>query len=156
MATNPASMSTAETSLRPLRVRDLMTQKVVTLNPNDKLATAEDVMRLGRIRHMPVLDDDDELVGIVSQRDLFHNGLLKALGYGARAAHKARENLLVKEAMTTNVLTTTPDTLLVVAAQQMLTNKIGCLVVVEAGELVGILTESDFVKLGARKYPEGS
>jgi CBS domain-containing protein len=98
---------------------------------------------------MPVIDDG-ELVGIVSQRDLFHSGLLKALGYGARAAHKARESLLVKEAMTSEVITTSPNTALAAAARQMLEHKIGCLVVLDGGKLVGILTEADFVKLSAR------
>jgi CBS domain-containing protein len=130
-------------------VRDLMTREVVTLEPNDRLATAEDVMRLGRIRHMPVVDDG-ELVGIVSQRDLFHNALLKALGYGTRAAQKAREALLVKEAMTTEVATVAPDVPLVEAAQIMLDRKIGCLPVIEDGRLVGLITEADFVRLATR------
>ena len=55
-------------------VRDAMTAKVTSLGPNDKLATAADVMQLGRVRHLPVLDDEGDLVGIVSQRDLFHSG----------------------------------------------------------------------------------
>src|SRR5262245_44244932 len=130
-------------------VRDCMTKDVVTLDPNDGLVTAEDVMRLGRIRHMPVVEDG-ELVGIVSQRDLFHSALVKALGYGTRATQKARESLLVKEAMTTSVTTTTADTPLADAAKLMLDGKIGCLPVLEGKRLVGILTESDFVKLATK------
>jgi CBS domain-containing membrane protein len=127
-------------------VRDVMTRAVVTVGPNDKLATAADVMRLGRIRHLPVLDDG-EICGLVSQRDLFHSALLKALGYGGHGAQKAREMFLVKEAMTTDIHTTSPDTPLGDAAGVMLERKIGCLPVVEEGKLVGILTESDFVSL---------
>ncbi len=41
-------------------VRDIMTREVTTLERNDKLTIADDVMRLGRIRHMPVLEDDDQ------------------------------------------------------------------------------------------------
>ena len=130
-------------------VRDCMTTDVVTLEPNDALVTAEDVMRLGRIRHMPVVDEG-ELVGIVSQRDLFHSGLIKALGFGTHATQKARETLLVKEAMTTSVTTTTADTPLADAARLMLDRKIGCLPVVEGKKLVGILTEADFVKLATK------
>lgn len=130
-------------------VRDCMTKDVVTLEPNDGLVTAEDVMRLGRIRHMPVVEDG-ELVGIVSQRDLFHSALVKALGFGTHATQKARETLLVKEAMTTTVTTTTADTPLADAARLMLDQKIGCLPVVEDDKLVGILTEADFVKLATK------
>ena len=62
-----------------LLVRDVMTKDVATLGRNEKLTVADDVMRLGRIRHLPVIDEDGALAGIVSQRDLFHSGLLRAL-----------------------------------------------------------------------------
>jgi CBS domain-containing membrane protein len=131
----------------PKYVRDLMTSMVTTVGRNENLKSADDVMRLGRIRHLPVLDDDGTLAGIVSQRDLFHSGLLRALGYGSHARERVLEDSLVKEAMKTEVVTTTPDTLLRDAASVMLERKIGCLVVLEAGKLVGILTEADFVRL---------
>jgi CBS domain-containing protein len=128
-------------------VRDLMTRDVVTLGRNDSLRTVDDVMRLGRIRHMPIVDEDGALAGIVSQRDLFHSGLLRALGFGTRARDQALDSLLVKEAMKSDVVTTTPDTPLAEAAKLMMDRKIGCLVVVDAGKIAGILTESDFVAL---------
>lgn len=131
----------------PRYVRDLMTREVATLGRNETLRTADDVMRLGRIRHLPVVDDDGLLAGIVSQRDLFHGGLLKALGYGTHARGQALDSLVVKEAMTTEVVTTTADTELREAAKIMLDRKIGCLVVLEGQKIVGILTEADFVKM---------
>src|SRR5688572_10862623 len=140
------SMTTA-----PTLVRDLMSIDVVMLGRNDKLVAAEDLMRLGRIRHLPVVDDDGALVGIVSQRDLFHNGLIKALGYGVHAQQHALATVTVKEAMTTEVVTTTPQTPLREAARTMLERKIGCLVVVEAGKVAGIISESDFIKLATRE-----
>ena len=137
----------ATASATTVRVRDLMTTGVVTLDRNDKLLVAEDVMRLGRIRHLPIVDEDGSLVGIVSQRDLFHSGLVKALGYGTFAQRQALDSLAVKDAMHSEVITTTPDTALAEAARLMLKAKIGCLVVLERGKIAGILTESDFVKL---------
>ena len=132
-------------------VRDVMTPDVVTLGRNESLVVADDVMRLGRIRHLPVVDTDGALAGIVSQRDLFHSGLLKALGYGTHAKQQALELLVLKEAMKTEVVTIAPDAPLVEAAQIMLDRKIGCLVVVDdAGKIAGILTESDFVKLAVQ------
>jgi CBS domain-containing protein len=128
-------------------VRDLMTADVATIGRNESLRTVDDVMRLGRIRHLPVVDEDGSLAGILSQRDLFHGGLLRALGYGSHARNHALDDLLVKEAMKTDVVTTTPDTPLADAARVMLKRKIGCLVVLDAGKLVGILTEADFVRL---------
>ena len=131
---------------KTMLVRDLMTRDVVTLDRNEALTIADDVMRLGRIRHLPVVDGDGALVGIVSQRDLFHSGLLRALGYGQHAKQQALALLELKEAMKTDVVTVTPDAPLKEAAKIMLEKKIGCLVVTEGTAIVGILTESDFVR----------
>jgi CBS domain-containing protein len=132
---------------RAIPVSNLMTKEVVTLNANEPLSFADDVMRLGRIRHMPVVDDDGELVGILSQRDLFRDALARTLGYGSHAQAKVLGMLRAKEVMSGNVETIEPNTPLDEAAGIMLSKKIGCLVVVEAQEIVGILTESDFVRL---------
>ena len=86
----------------------------------------------------------------MSQRDLFHSGLLKALGYGTHAKQKALDELFVKEAMHSDLTTTTPSTPLRDAARTMIDKKIGCLPVLEAGRVVGILTEGDFARLVAR------
>jgi CBS domain-containing membrane protein len=137
--------------MEKLRVRDVMTPDVTTLQRNDKLTLAEDVMQLGRIRHLPVLEDDGELVGIVSQRDLFRGALSQALGYGAHAQRKLLDTLVVKDVMSTEVITTTPETPLVEAARVLTERKIGCLPVIEGGRLVGIITEGDFVALVARE-----
>jgi len=131
---------------KPQRVRDLMTKEVTTLRRNDKLSIADDVMRLGRIRHLPVLDDDEQVVGIVSQRDLFRGALARALGYGAHAQQKLLGQLLVKEVMTNDPTAIAPDAPLSEAARVMLKGKIGALVVIEDGRLAGILTEADFVR----------
>jgi len=137
--------------MEKLRVRDVMTAEATTLQRNDKLTLADDVMRLGRIRHLPVLDENGQLAGILTQRDLFRGALAKALGYGERAQRQLMDTLVVKEVMTSEVITTTPDTPLAEAAQVLIERKIGCLPVVEAGRLVGIITEADFVALAARK-----
>jgi CBS domain-containing protein len=130
---------------KQLLVRDVMSRDVATLERNDKLSTAESVMRLGRIRHMPVLDEDGTLCGVVSQRDLFRGALLKALGYGAAAEKRMLDLVVVKEIMTTDVVTTRPEAPLSEAARIMAERKIGCLPVMEGSKLVGILTEGDFV-----------
>jgi len=128
-----------------LRVADIMTKDVFTINRNDTLATADDVMRLGRIRHLIVVHDDGELAGVLSQRDLFLGGLLRALGYGSHAKTQALATLAVKEAMVADPYTTTPQTPLAEAATVMLRHKIGCLPVLDKKKVVGIVTESDFV-----------
>jgi CBS domain-containing protein len=137
--------------MEDLKVRDIMTADATTLKRNDKLSLADDIMLLGRIRHLPVVDDGGEvLVGIVSQRDLFRDALAHALGYGRHAQRKILDSILVKEVMATDVIFTSPETSLVEAARILTEKKIGCLPVVEQGRLVGILTESDFVAMIAR------
>ena len=127
------------------QVGELMTRDVLRVEQNQKLSTAEDIMRLGRVRHVLVVDDEGALTGVVSQRDLFLGGLLRALGYGSRAKEQALDSLRVKDAMKTEPITTTADASLTSAAGLMAEKKIGCLPVLEAGRIVGILTEGDFV-----------
>jgi CBS domain-containing protein len=132
-------------------VKDLMTGVVETLGRNERLSIADRIMRLGRIRHLPVVDDDGQtLVGLVSQRDLFRGALATALGYGVSAQSKLMESLLVKDVMHTDVVTTTAETSLRDAAQVMAERKLGCLPVVDGDRLVGILTEGDFTAYVAR------
>jgi len=134
-----------------LRVRDVMTRDPKTLGRNDQISLADDLMKQERIRHLPVLDDDGELVGIVSQRDMFRGALAHALGYGETAQRRMLGLLVVKEVMTTQVVTVEPDAPITDAARTMVDRKIGCLPVVEDGKLVGILTEGDLAAFVARR-----
>jgi len=135
---------------KQLKVGNVMSSDVSTLGRNDKLSIAEDLMKQGRIRHLPVLNNDGDLCGIVTQRDLFRGALLRALGFGSRAEDQILNTIAVKEVMTDDVQTTTPDTPLVEAAKLMIERKIGCLPVVDGDRLVGILSEGDFVKLATQ------
>jgi CBS domain-containing membrane protein len=132
-------------------VRDVMATEVTTLDINDKLTIADDVMNLGRIRHMPVLDGDGAVAGILSQRDMFRGALARTLGYGQHAQQKIMGTMYVKEVMSNDPVTIAPDELLSEAARRLYEGKIGCLIVIESGKLVGILTESDFVRLSMPK-----
>jgi len=133
-----------------VRVRDLMTRSVKTLGQNDKLSAADAVMKTERIRHLPVIDENGRLAGIVSQRDLFLSALVRALGFGSATHDRMLNTLLVKEVMAENVVTTTPETLVTDAARVMVDRKIGCLPVIEGQALIGILSESDIVSAVAQ------
>jgi CBS domain-containing membrane protein len=132
-------------------IRDVMQTKIHTLRRNDKLLVADDLMKQARIRHLPVLDEDGALVGIVSQRDLFRGALLRTLGYGGRAEERMLNTVLVKEAMREPVRTISSDAPLRAAAALMLEHRIGCLPVVDGGKLVGIVSESDLLQLVAEQ-----
>ncbi len=120
------------------RVKSLMTHNPLVLHDYQTLKGAHGLLKLERIRHLPVLSKDtDELVGVLTQRDL----------YAAMATDGL--HLRVGDIMTPDPVTAHPDTPISDAAETMFTKKIGCLPVVEGGRVVGILTESDFVALMA-------
>ncbi len=132
------------------RVRSLMTTAPEFLRSDEVLRVADDLMGMNRIRHLPVLaSHSNELVGVVTQRDLFRSGLARKLGIDDDAAEAALDAVLVGSVMTPDPMWVTPDTTVTEAAERMIEYKIGCLPVLEDGRLVGILTESNFVELMA-------
>lgn len=123
-------------------VSDLMTRELVTLRENDDLALADNIFYLGRIRHLPVVDVDGKLLGLVTHRDLLRC-------YAARGQQGGRQTR-AKEMMTTAVATVRDETPLRAALKLMLDNKFGCLPVIEEdGRLIGIITEADLVRFAA-------
>ena len=127
------------------KVKDFMTTEVSILGRNDTLDLADNVMALGRIRHLPVLEEG-RVVGVVSQRDLFRSALAVALGYGERAQKTLLKTLRVKEVMSEPAITISAEATIREAARLMVEHKIGCLPVVEGSTLVGIVTETDILR----------
>jgi len=123
-------------------VKQIMTQKVVTITLADSLRRADELLMQGRFRHLPVVEGD-RLVGIVSDRDirapLFLNSRETAL--------QAMEQKQIGQIMRQPVLTASPLMAVEQAAAIMHENKIGCLPVVEGERVVGILTESDIFRI---------
>ncbi len=130
-----------------MRIRELMTRNVVTLNAQADLELAEGLMQVMRIRHLPVVTGN-RLVGLVTHRDLLR-AALSPLGShtpAEQAAHKA--TVTVSQVMRDDVATVGPDTDVRDAIAQMRRHKYGCLPVVDAeGDLIGIVTEADFLHL---------
>ena len=126
-------------------VRDIMSAEVTTLGRNDTLLLAKDIMNLGRIRHFPVVEDD-ELVGVVSQRDLYRASLGTVMQYGEKAQRAFLESVAVKEIMV-DPISIGPDATVQDAARLMVEHKIGCLPVLEDDRLVGIVTETDMLQV---------
>jgi acetoin utilization protein AcuB len=124
-----------------LLVKDSMTREVVALSPGTTAAEALALCREKRIRHLPVLEEG-RLAGIVSDRDL--RSAAPALGDPGRA--EALQNLQISDVMTRAVVITHPDDPIEEAADRMREKRIGCLPVVEDGDLLGILTSSDVME----------
>jgi CBS domain-containing protein len=137
--------------VKAIKVRELMTTAVTTLGRNDTLDIADGILRMRRIRHLPVVEDG-KVVGVVSQRDPFRSGLAAALGLGTQAQAKLLKGLLVKEVMSEPAITVGPDVMIQEAARLMVDNKVGCLPVVEGARLLGILTETDLLRWVANRW----
>jgi CBS domain-containing protein len=121
-----------------LRVRDLMSTALTTVNASAPVSGAHAEMAVGIIRHLPVVDDRGQLVGVLSDRDVLR----------VRASKKA---VRVADVMTRDVITTRPDADAYVAADLMLDHKISSLPVVDdTGALVGVVTQTDYLELARR------
>ena len=129
-----------------LSVGDIMTRDVVTLKEDEDLALAEEMMQVGRIRHLPVVQNR-QLVGLVTHRDLLRASFSALAEIDRDEEQRIKRSIPVKKIMATNLITVTSETPLLEAAQTMLKKKIGCLTVVDNGRLTGIITESDFLRL---------
>jgi CBS domain-containing protein len=152
-ATSPASLG-AESAKRErvaheLHVGDVMSRDVHSVGRNATLAEVAASLRAGGHRHIVVVDEEGELVGVLSQRDIFFGPLAWSMGQGRHAYEAALDRTLAKEVMREAVRTIDSGAPLQAAAQAMLQHGIGCLPVVDGDVLVGIVTESDLLELFA-------
>ena len=128
-----------------MQVWQLMSNNVVTLDAKGTLAVADDLMKLKRIRHLPVVDGD-QLVGLVTQRDLFLAGVSSVLQFRRSAEKEWLGHIKIAEVMTRELVTVAPETDVEEAVTRMLDHKIGCLPVVSVGKLVGLVSETDLLR----------
>ena len=138
-----------------MKVKDLMQTDIVTLRTNDTLDIAEDIMSLGRLRHLPVIQVGNRLVGMVSQRDLLRASLSSALNVSAYKRQQWLEKIAVRDVMSKGVVSVEADADIKDALDVLLGEKFGCLPVVEAKKLVGVLTETDLLEYLQRLLQEG-
>jgi acetoin utilization protein AcuB len=137
------------------RVADCMTRGVATIHSDALARGAADMMRTRRIRHLPVVDRGGRLVGIVTDRDLRQVVFDPAIQARAGDLADALKAVTVRDVMTWAVVSVRPDTPLREAARVMREQKIGALPVVQAGKVVGIVTEVDLLDALARALGNG-
>jgi CBS domain-containing protein len=131
-----------------MRVSDVMSRNVVTIEAGDSCHEAVGRMYRFKVRHLPVLGADGRLAGIVTDRDLRH--YLFTPEVFRRIGEISVETLLkavpVSEVMSAPVITMPPIADLETAARVMLEGKVGSVPVVDAGRVIGILTETDMLR----------
>jgi acetoin utilization protein AcuB len=132
-----------------------MSTPVLTIGPDIPIHEALQTMREKGIRRLPVVNDGGKLVGLVSEKDLLNASPSGATSLSVWELNYLLSKIRIGDIMTKDVITISQDTPLEEAARIMADNKIGSLPVLENGDVVGIITETDLFKifleiLGAR------
>lgn len=134
------------TALAAAQVAQWMTKNPYTCTADASLADARDMMTEYRCRRLPVVDEKDELIGIVSLGDLRQAAPSSITSLSLFEVNYFWTKLQVTEAMTPEPVTVGPGDTLKVACQRMLDYRISGLPVVEGRKVVGILTETDILR----------
>jgi CBS domain-containing protein len=136
------------------RVGDIMTSPAIVAPPDMKVPAAIALMRRFTIRHLPIVEND-RLVGIVSRGDLREASTAAATNATSYETSFMLSQLRLHDIMTRKVFTVTPDAFIVQAAELLTENRVAGLPVVDkGGTVVGIVTDSDLLKLLVRKLKE--
>jgi len=137
-------------------VKERMTRNPITIRPDTPVTEAQAMMKREKIHHLPVVDKDEKLVGIVSEKDLLYASPSPASTLSVYEMSSLLAKLNVDKVMSKNVVTVTEDVPLEEAARIMVDRGIGGLPIMRGTSVVGVITESDlfrvFIELfGARK-----
>jgi acetoin utilization protein AcuB len=131
-----------------MKVRELMSRQVVPIGTADSCREAMARMHKIRIRHLPVLNRDGLLVGVITDRDLRHYLFSPPVfrDLGATSVDILFKAVPVARIMSTDVVATEPDADVADAARLMVEEKVGSLPVLENSRVVGMLTETDVLR----------
>ncbi len=124
-----------------LKVSDFMVTDIFTVQKDDIIDLVAEMMSWRKIRHTPVEDSKGNLVGLISSRHLIHY-LIKN--------KRSKKTATVEDIMIKSPVTITEEATIMDAMKLMRENKIGCLPVTKGKELVGIITEMDFLRVTGR------
>ncbi|MEZ4415438.1 MAG: CBS domain-containing protein [Gemmatimonadota bacterium] len=131
-----------------MKVKDVMSRKVFSIRVDKKAFTARQIMDWAHIRHVPVVDRANRVVGVVSHRDVLEASVSSLTEHGPRVdADRPLMDAPIVALMHKPARTTVPDATVAEAARIMLDEHLGCLPVVEGDVLVGIVTEADLLRV---------
>ncbi len=126
-------------------VRKKMNADLVTISRDDRMTMAKKILTEKKIRHLPVVDGK-KLVGLITNMDIRKAEASPATSLDVREINYLLDRIKVSEIMTRKVVTVSPEHSMEDAATIMHDKKIGCLPVLENGNLVGIVTENDVMQ----------
>ncbi len=126
-------------------VRDCMTKKLITIDEETPIIKAFRIMKDNNIRRLPVMRNE-KLAGVITDRDLKEATPSKATSLDVHEIYSLLSEVKVKDIMSKDLLTIGPDESIEKAAMLMLNKKISGLPVIEAGNLTGVITQTDIFK----------
>ena len=130
-----------------ITVKELMMEQLYTLKPTNTVHEARDLMLDKQVRHIPIVDFDGKFIGLVTKRDILAASISSLAELDKTERDELEDGIPIAEIMITDVVVAQEDASLLDAAQNILAQKYGCLPIFRNEKLVGILTESDFVRL---------
>ena len=130
-----------------LKIKDIMTTEVFVLHATQTLELVRSLMRIKHVRHVPIVEQDNTFVGLMTHRDLLAQTISHLADVDDNEQEYLDRHIHIMSIMKTDVITADPDMDVCEAISLLLENKYGCLPVVTDGKLVGIVTEADFLKL---------
>jgi CBS domain-containing protein len=135
-----------------MKISELMSRDVVTIGPAESGLDAVVRMQRVRVRHLPVVNRDGRLVGMVTDRDLRHHlfSLRVFAELGSAPVDVFLDGVRVAEIMSTDVMTIESGASVADAAGMMRKHRVGSLPVMENGQMAGIVTEVDILRQIAR------
>ena len=132
------------------KVHEVMTASPLMIQADASLYDARGVMGEHHVRHLPVCNETGELVGLLTQRDLLACTVSILADVDQQSQNEIEQGIPVREVMTTDIACVQQHSNVIEAADYLLEHNHSCLPVLEGDELVGILTEVDFIKLSKR------
>lgn len=128
-----------------ITLSEIMTEQPFTLGPDNSLKQAIDLMNQERIRHIPIVNDEQHLLGLVTLSDVLAARESKLVLGSQEREEEFTDNVQLAELMTRNVACVDPHAGIKEAALYLQRHKYGCLPVVDRGRLIGIVTDTDFI-----------
>ncbi|MDD5226690.1 MAG: CBS domain-containing protein [Candidatus Omnitrophica bacterium] len=137
--------------MKDIPLKEIMVRKVFTAHVEDPLSAVEGKFRLHGVRHLPVVDDGNRVVGIFTLRDLGRCLSPRKTEEGYRFDPEQLDRFILKHVMTKDPLILSPEDTLMHAVEIMARDKYGCIPIADAGRvLAGIVTQIDILKFFAR------
>ena len=130
-----------------ITVEEFMTSELCTMSESDSVNDARKVMTERHIRHIPITDDENRIIGLVTQRDILAATIPEPSGREYKTSAAGAAGTRLSDIMIKKVSVVEKTDSLRTAAMYMHSNKYGCLPVVSDGRLAGIITDSDFIAI---------